>query len=182
MKLDLADWHDARDKLIARIEVGAWRHGIKTKDAIQEVIRYGKFPADPSSMWPMKWKKKNGDLIHFFLYYFVQSGLKNRHWTFLGKSGRKYRLRRIYCVEHGVAEGEMGPDGVPLPPAREGIWLREEDMSHVDVRYVRTMYRDRETDSSANKIFLNEADRVLARKQNPALVVGDVLPEIALAM
>jgi hypothetical protein len=182
VKLDLADWHDARQKLITRIEAGAWRHGIKTKDAIREVIRYGAFPSDPSTMWPVKWRKKNGQLVEFFLYYFVQSGLKNRNWSFRGASGRCYRLRRIYCVEHGVAEGEEGPNGEPLRPAKEGIWLREEDMSRIDVAYARTMYRDRETDSSANKIFLTEAYRVLSRKQDDSLIVGDVLDEIARAM
>lgn len=181
MKYDLADWMPARDKLIVRIEAGAWRHGIKTKAAVGEVVRYGAFPADPSTMWAVKWKKKNGDLIDYALYYFVQSGLKHRRWVIVGKSGRKLRPRRIYCVENGVAEGELDENGRAVRPEKEGLWLRSEDLTRLDVEKIRGTYRDRETDSSSDKEFLRIASRVLSGKSAETLV-GDVLDEIAAAM
>lgn len=181
MRIDYGDWKPALDMLIGRVEGGAWRHGIKTKDAIREVLRYGKFPADPSTMWSPRWRKKNGGILDFTLYYLVQSALKNRRWAFEGISGRRYRLRRIHCVEHGAAEGETDKDGKPVRPDKEGLWFRTEDMRRTDVLLVRRMYSGRETDSRPDKVFMAQADRALTDKSDE-LVVGDVLDEIAQAM
>jgi hypothetical protein len=52
MRRDYGDFKPAMDELIARIEAGAWRHGIKTNDAVKEVIRCGPFLADVTTMWP----------------------------------------------------------------------------------------------------------------------------------
>jgi hypothetical protein len=81
MRFDRADWKQARDALFVRLGNGAWRHGLKTWDAVKEMARYGRFPADPSTTWAPKYRKKHGEILDQSLYDFVQSGLKNRRWV-----------------------------------------------------------------------------------------------------
>jgi hypothetical protein len=177
----MADWKPALDRLIVRTEIGAWRHGLKTDDAIAEVISYGKFPADLASMWPLKWREKNGDAMRFMLYYYVQSGLKNRRRLFVGKSGTVYRLRSVHNVKHGAADGECDDNGEPVPPEKKGLWLRREDLNAVDVEQVQAIYRGRATDSSGDKRWLAAAAEALSRRPSEA-TCADVADEIEQAM
>lgn len=181
MRRDYGDWKPAIDALIARVESGAWRHGIKTKDAVREVLRLARFPSDTGTMWAPRFRKRCGDFLEHALYYWVQSNLKNRRWLFVGDSGRKYRLRRIHNVEHGNGHGELDDDGRPPKADKEGLWMREEDMHQADVRLVRGMYRQRRTDAGADITFLATADAVLDGRPSTT-VVGDVLDDIAAAM
>lgn len=181
MNVDYGDWDRAIIKLIERIEAGAWRHGLKTKDAAREFLRLGKFPSDPAAMWAPRYKAKNGAILRFLLYYWVQKAIKDRRWTLVGKSGRKYRPRRIYSIKHGCAEGELKPNGDPMTPEREGLWLRWQDLRRDDARQIRTAYRFRETDSGPDKAFIDRVERVLTTKADD-MTAGDVIGEVAEAM
>lgn len=181
MRRDYGDFKVAMDTLTTRIESGAWRHGIKTKDAVVWVLRIGRFPSDPSAMWAPRFKKRCGAFLAHALYYWVQGNLKNRRFTFEGDSGKKYRLRRIHNVEHGNGNGELMEGGEPLKPDKEGLWMRDEDMHQPDVRLVRGMYRARRTDAAPQIRYLDLADDALDGKSADT-VVGDVRREIARAM
>lgn len=181
MRRDYGDFKTAMDTLIARVESGAWRHGIKTKEAVGWLLRIARFPADPSGMWAPRFKKRCGDFLLHALYYWVQGNLKNRRFTFEGDSGRKYRLRRIHNVEHGNGDGQLLEDGEPLKPDKEGLWMRDEDMHQADVRLVRGMYTARRTDATPQIRYLDLADDALKGKPADA-VVGDVRDDIAAAM
>jgi len=177
MRLDYADWKPARDKFLERLEGGAWRHGIKTRDAVRCVQAYGGFPSDLASMWPPKWRKKNGDAMKMQVYYYVQKGCKEARFWLVGASGERYWVRKFHNVDHGRFDGELAENGEPMPPEKEGLWLRYEDMLLPDVRQVRAGYRTRENDSSPDKRVLRETEAVLACKPDDT-VVGDVLDEI----
>lgn len=181
MRRDYADWKIALGKLIALVEAGTWRHGIKTNDAVKKFCVLGRLPLKHEHLWATIYRKRCGDIADFLLYYWVQAGLKNRRWTFVGASGKKYRLRRIHNVEHGNGNGEIGADGEAPTAEKEGLWMREEDMHQPDVRLVRGMYRARRGDAGADIKFLDAADVALMGKP-AAAVVGDVLDEIAAAM
>jgi len=181
VKRDYSDWEIAVAALIERIEAGAWRHGLKTKDAGREFLRLGKFPADPSSMWAPRYKTKNGEILDFLVYYWVQKAIKDRRWLLVGKSGKRYRPRRIYSIKHGCADGELKPNGEPMTPEKEGLWLRWQDLRKDDARQIRTGYRFRETDAQNDKTFIGNVERVLTGKADD-LMAGDVIDEIMAAM
>lgn len=181
MRREYGEFKTAMDTLIARIESGAWRHGIKTKDAVGWLLRIAKFPSDPNTMWAQRYRKRCGEFLAHALYYWVQGNLKNRRFRFEGDSGQIYRLRRIHSVEHGNGNGHLVHDGAPLKPDKEGLWMRDEDMHQPDVQLVRGTYRGRRGDSSPQIRYLDLADDALEGK--PAdTVVGDVRDEIARAM
>lgn len=181
MRRDYGDFKTAMDTLIARVESGAWRHGIKTKDAVGWLLRIAKFPSDANAMWSPRFKRRCGEFLAHALYYWVQGNFKNRRFTFEGDSGQKYRLRRIHSVEHGNGDGQLVHDGEPLKPDKEGLWMRDEDMHQADVRLVRGTYTGRRADSIAQIRYLDAADDALQGK--PAdTVVGDVRDAIARAM
>lgn len=181
MRRDYGDFKAAMDTLIARIESGAWRHGIKTKDAVRELLRIARFPADTSSMWAPRFKKRCGDFLEHALYYWVQGNLKNRRFLFVGDSGKRYRLRSVHNVEHGNGNGELAEDGTPPKADKEGLWLRDEDMHQPDVRSARGVYTGRRTDATPQIRYLDLAYDALDGKPEEA-VVGDVRDEIAAAM
>lgn len=181
MRRDYGDFKTAMDALISRIEAGTWRHGVKTKDAVRDLLRIAKLPADPNTMWLPRYKKRCGDFLAHALYYWAQSNLKNRRFVFVGASGQKYRLRRIHNVEHGNGNGEIDADGEQPKADKEGLWLRDEDMHQADVRLMRDSYGKRKGNSGSQLRYLEAADAALASK--PAeTVVGDVRDEIAAAM
>lgn len=181
MRIDYGDWKPARDKLIKRFYARAWRHGLKTRDAIREVALYGKFPVDPNTMWPTRWRKKNGNLLYMALYYFVQSGLKLKRFQLVGASGLKIRPRAIYNVEHGCGEDELDEDGNAPRPPKEGLWMFHKDMNDRDVQLVRADYNRRENDAPSDKVYMNAAHQVLQTKSSDT-VIGDVEDEIARAI
>jgi hypothetical protein len=181
MRRDYGDWKPAIENVVTRLEAGHWRHGIKTKDAVREVLRYARFPSDTGAMWAPRFRKRCGDFLEHALYYWVQGHLKDRRGPFVGASGKVYRVRQIHNVEHGNGNGELGPNGKPLPSDKEGLWLRKEDMHQADVRLVRGMYDRRRRDSGPDVVFLDTADRVLNTRTDD-VVVGDVLDEIQQAL
>jgi len=177
VRRDYGDYKPAMERLITRVEAGAWRHGIKTKAAQKELAKYARLPSEPNDMFQPAYRKRVGQILDQGLYYYVQSSFKNRRWLLIGQSGEKLRLRRIFCVEHGAADGEVDQYGLPVSPDREGLWLRVEDLNKKDVQLVREMYRGREVDSALHKRFFELAERKLAPLPDDA-VVGDVLDDI----
>lgn len=177
MKFHMGDWEDAADHVKERLAAGAWRHGVKTWDAIKEAARYKRFPPELNGMWDRKWAKKNGDLSKYGLYYWFQSRFKNAYYTVFGGSGTAYRVRRFYSVPHGVAEGETDKQGRPRRGAKEGLWLRAEDLNPADVRWLVKRYGARAGDSQPTKRFLwTAAVRLDGRPDDTT--VGDVIDDI----
>lgn len=177
MRIDYGDWKVARDALIDQLEARAWRHGITTDAAIAWVLAYGGFPADPADMFERKWRKKNAAIWKFTLYYFNQSGLKNRYFARYCTASRKNkRFRAIFNVEHGVAPKKAGSNGVP-PPSKQGIWLYWKDMHRADAMLARDQYRGRGSDAKNVRDFLGVIDVVL-EPLPPDAVAGDVEDEI----
>jgi hypothetical protein len=181
MRRDYGEWKPAMEAVLVRIEAGDWRHGLKTKDAVQHLLRLARFPAQTASMWAPRYRKRCGEFLEHALYYWVQSHIKNRRFKFLGASGKVYRLRAIHNVEHGNGNGELSASGKAPAPEKQGLWLRDEDMHLADVRLVRGAYTSRRSDGGAEIRYLDVADAALSGKPADA-VVGDVRDEIARAL
>lgn len=177
MRIDYGDWKRSRDTLIARIEASRWQDGISTDDAMTEVLAEGGFPSDPALMFEPQWRRKNAAIWSFTLYYFVQSGLKNRYFSRVGgSSGKKLRLRAIYNVEHGV-DGELDESGEPLKSDRKGLWLFWRDFQEDSAGRALEGYQGQGANSKDIRRFL-EVMVIVLGKHPSGTRAGDCEDEI----
>jgi len=190
VKFDMASWDRGMAIFLARLDAGAWRHGIKTYDVVKEVAKEGKVPLtlDVEELFataPLWVKKKllklfteDGDLRPYGLYYYAQSTLKNSYTVMVGDmTGDGYRVRRFSCVPHGFVKGEKDQNGKRRKPPREKLWLRFLDLNPTDVEFLATEYHAREEDSAPNKkLIWNAAD--VSRGMPDTVRMEDLLDEI----
>lgn len=182
MKFDMTDsWEPARDQFLAKLASGAWRHGIKTEEIMKELIRNGRFPSDLNDPLPKRWQRKYGPMTMYGLSYYAQRAGKDVYHTVIGASGEPYRVRRFYCVPHGAVEGEVDKNGKQKPGSKTGLWLRFEDLTPADVRWLVKRYGARETDSEPQKKYLWTA-RAQCQGRPENITMADIMDDILEAL